>query len=219
MSRVRDAGCVAAGIVIGASAWYCVYKYARGRNHMMKKRLAKPKTRAVAETGARARAGLRAGFTIDLGPGFSPPTPVRTGAEERAQDESSALDTAGAEAVVPAASRAETQSGAGNKAQETEGERDPGCWTLYLSEPLPRLPAPWDSEPSSWGEAEAEEGGGAAASRAGCSLLAPTFWRCCLSGSCMAVWVLSRHPALIKAGQPGGPAPSQLAPEVTRHLC
>ncbi|KAI4544852.1 hypothetical protein MG293_005118 [Ovis ammon polii] len=123
MSRVRDAGCVAAGIVIGASAWYCVYKYARGRNHMMKKRLAKPKTRAVAETGARARAGLRAGFTIDLGPGFSPPTPVRTGAEERAQDESSALDTAGAEAVVPAASRAETQSGAGNKAQETEGAR------------------------------------------------------------------------------------------------
>lgn len=105
------------------------------------------------------------------------------------------------------------------QAQETEGERDPGCWTLYLSEPLPRLPAPWDSEPSSWGEAEAEEGGGAAASRAGCSLLAPTFWRCCLSGSCMAVRVLSRHPALIKAGQPGGPAPSQLAPEVTRHLC
>ena len=88
---------------------------------MMKKRLAKPKTRAVAETGARARAGLRAGFTIDLGPGFSPPTPVRTGAEERAQDESSALDTAGVEAVVPAASSAETQSGAGNKGQETEG--------------------------------------------------------------------------------------------------
>lgn len=82
MSRVRDAGCVAAGIVIGASAWYCVYKYARGRNQM-KKRLAKPKTRALAGTGARARAGLRAGFTIDLGPGFSPPTPVCTGVEDR----------------------------------------------------------------------------------------------------------------------------------------
>ncbi|XP_034877232.1 armadillo repeat-containing X-linked protein 2 [Mirounga angustirostris] len=120
MSRVRDAGCVAAGIVIGASAWYCVYKYARGRNQT-KKRMAKPKTRAVAGTGARARAGLRAGFTIDLGPGFGPPTPVRTRAEDRAQDEASALDAAGAEAVAPAASSAEAQSGAGNQVQEAEG--------------------------------------------------------------------------------------------------
>ncbi|PNI14583.1 ARMCX2 isoform 6, partial [Pan troglodytes] len=103
MSRVRDAGCVAAGIVIGAGAWYCVYKYTRGRDQT-KKRMAKPKNRAVAGTGARARAGLRAGFTIDLGSGFSPPTPVRAEAEDRAQDEASALDTVGAEAVAPAAS-------------------------------------------------------------------------------------------------------------------
>ncbi|XP_041596000.1 armadillo repeat-containing X-linked protein 2 [Vulpes lagopus] len=120
MSRVRDAGCVAAGIVIGASAWYCVYKYARGRNQT-KKRLAKPKTRAMAGTGARARARLRAGFTIDLGPGFGPPTPVRTQAENRAQEEASALDTAGAEAVAPAATSAEVQSGAGHQVQEAEG--------------------------------------------------------------------------------------------------
>ncbi|XP_025287456.1 armadillo repeat-containing X-linked protein 2 [Canis lupus baileyi] len=120
MSRVRDAGCVAAGIVIGASAWYCVYKYARGRNQT-KKRLAKPKTRAMAGTGARARARLRAGFTIDLGPGFGPPTPVRTQAENRAQEEASALDTDGAEAVAPAATGAEVQSGAGHQVQEAEG--------------------------------------------------------------------------------------------------
>ncbi|XP_010349166.1 armadillo repeat-containing X-linked protein 2 [Saimiri boliviensis] len=120
MSRVRDAGCVAAGIVIGAGAWYCVYKYTRGRDQT-KKRMAKPKNRAVAGTGARARAGLRAGFTIDLGPGFSPPTPVRTEAEDRVQDEASALDTAGTEAVATAASSAEAQSGAGSQAQEADG--------------------------------------------------------------------------------------------------
>ncbi|XP_008987872.3 armadillo repeat-containing X-linked protein 2 [Callithrix jacchus] len=120
MSRVRDAGCVAAGIVIGAGAWYCVYKYTRGRDQT-KKRMAKSKNRAVAGTGARARAGLRAGFTIDLGPGFSPPTPVQAEAEDRAQDEASALDTAGAEAVAPAASSAEAQSGAGSQAQEADG--------------------------------------------------------------------------------------------------
>ncbi|XP_064230533.1 armadillo repeat-containing X-linked protein 2-like [Aotus nancymaae] len=120
MSRVRDAGCVAAGIVIGAGAWYCVYKYTRGRDQT-KKRMAKPKNRTVAGTGARARAGLRTGFTIDLGPGFSPPTPVHAEAEDRAQDETSALDTAGAEAVAPAASSAEAQSGAGSQAQEADG--------------------------------------------------------------------------------------------------
>ncbi|XP_030162017.1 armadillo repeat-containing X-linked protein 2 [Lynx canadensis] len=120
MSRVRDAGCVAAGIVIGASAWYCVYKYARGRNQT-KKRLAKPKTRAVAGTGARSRAGLRAGFTIDLGPRFGPPTPVHTQAEDRAQDEASALNMAGPEGVAAAVSNAEAQSGAGNQVQEVEG--------------------------------------------------------------------------------------------------
>ncbi|XP_062939524.1 armadillo repeat-containing X-linked protein 2 [Cynocephalus volans] len=120
MSRVRDAGCVAAGIVIGAGAWYCVYKYTRGRDQT-KKRQAKPKNRAVAGTGARARAGLRAGFTIDLGPGFSPPTPVLAGAEDRAQDEASALDTAGDEAVVPPASSAEIQSGTSSQAQEADG--------------------------------------------------------------------------------------------------
>nr|XP_027787155.1 armadillo repeat-containing X-linked protein 2 [Marmota flaviventris] len=120
MSRVRDAGCVAAGIVIGAGAWYCVYKYTRGRDQK-KKRLAKPKNRAAAGTGARAKAGLRAGFTIDLGPGFSPPAPVHTGAEDKAQDEASALDTTGAETVVPAVSSPEAQSGAGNQVQETDG--------------------------------------------------------------------------------------------------
>ncbi|XP_077002873.1 armadillo repeat-containing X-linked protein 2 [Tamandua tetradactyla] len=122
MSRVRDAGCVAAGIVIGAGAWFCVYKYAGGRTQM-KKRLAKPKTRAgaVAGTGARARAGLRAGFTIDLGPEFSPMTPVQPGAEDRAQNETSALDAAGAEAVVLAAVSAEVQNGEGCQAQESDG--------------------------------------------------------------------------------------------------
>ncbi|KAM5196385.1 armadillo repeat-containing X-linked protein 2 isoform 1-T8 [Hipposideros larvatus] len=120
MSRVRDAGCVAAGIVIGASAWYCVYRYTRRRNQM-KKRLAKPKTRALTGTGARARAGLKAGFTIDLGPGFGPPTQVCAGTKDRAQDEASALDAAGAETVAPAASSAEAQSGARGLAQEAEG--------------------------------------------------------------------------------------------------
>ena len=85
--------------------------------------------------------------------------------------------------------------------QETEGERDPGYWTLCLSEPLPCLLAPWDSEPGSWGGAEVEEGGGAAASRASCSLLAPSFWQRCFMGSCTAVWVPSGRPALIRAGQ------------------
>ncbi|XP_012516532.1 PREDICTED: armadillo repeat-containing X-linked protein 2-like [Propithecus coquereli] len=122
MSRVRDAGCVAAGIVIRAGAWYCVYKYTRGSNQT-KKRMVKPKNRAVAGTGARARAGLRARFTIDLGPGFSPPTPVSAGTEDRAQDEASALEAAGAEAVAPAASSIEVQSGAGSQAPEADGAR------------------------------------------------------------------------------------------------
>ncbi|XP_005407030.1 PREDICTED: armadillo repeat-containing X-linked protein 2 [Chinchilla lanigera] len=120
MSRVRDAGCVAAGIVIGAGAWYCVYKYTRGRDQK-KRRLTKPKNRVVAGTGARARAGLRAGFTIDLGPEFSPPTTVCTGAEDKVQVETSAFDMAGAETVIPASSSTETQSEAGSLAQEVEG--------------------------------------------------------------------------------------------------
>uniref|UniRef100_H0VKL7 Armadillo repeat containing X-linked 2 n=1 Tax=Cavia porcellus TaxID=10141 RepID=H0VKL7_CAVPO len=103
MSRVRDAGCVAAGIVIGAGAWYCVYKYTRGRDQK-KRRPTKPKNRAVAGTAARDRAGLRAGFTIDLGPGFSPPTTVCAG------DETSAFDMAGAKAFVPASSSTEAKN-------------------------------------------------------------------------------------------------------------
>uniref|UniRef100_A0A0D9RBQ6 Armadillo repeat containing X-linked 2 n=1 Tax=Chlorocebus sabaeus TaxID=60711 RepID=A0A0D9RBQ6_CHLSB len=67
MSRVRDAGCVAAGIVIGAGAWYCVYKYTRGRDQT-KKRMAKPKNRAVAGTGARARAGAQEADGAGVGP-------------------------------------------------------------------------------------------------------------------------------------------------------
>ncbi|XP_004643402.1 armadillo repeat-containing X-linked protein 2 [Octodon degus] len=119
MSRVRDAGCVAAGIVIGAGAWYCVYKYTRGRDQK-KRKLAKPKNRAVAGTGTRARAGLRAGFTIDLGPRFSPPTTIcaRT---DKAQNEASACDTAGGEAVVRASSSTDAQSEAGSLAQKIEG--------------------------------------------------------------------------------------------------
>ncbi|XP_054977006.1 armadillo repeat-containing X-linked protein 2 [Sorex araneus] len=120
MSRVRDAGCVAAGIVIGASAWYCVYKYAGGRTQT-KKRPAKPKTRAVTGTGARARARLRAGFTIDLGPGVGPPTPVYAGAENKVQDDPSALELAGAEATAPAVASVETQTTAENQVQEAEG--------------------------------------------------------------------------------------------------
>ncbi|XP_039729913.1 armadillo repeat-containing X-linked protein 2 [Pteropus medius] len=122
MSRVRDAGCVAAGIVIGASAWYCVYKYTK-RTNQTKKRLAKSKTRAVTGTVTRARAGLRAGFTINLGPGFGPPTLVHSRAEDKAQDEASALDGAGAEAEAPPVSSAEAQSGSGRQAQEAEGSR------------------------------------------------------------------------------------------------
>lgn len=87
----------------------------------MKKRLAKPKTRALAGTGARARSGLRAGFTIDLGPGFHPSTQVRNGAEDKAQDEASALYIAAAEVVAPTAFSAEAQNGAGSQALETEG--------------------------------------------------------------------------------------------------
>ncbi|KAI5943974.1 armadillo repeat-containing X-linked protein 2 [Manis javanica] len=145
MSRVRDAGCVAAGIVIGASAWYCVYKYARGRNQM-KKRL--PKARAVAGTGARARAGIRAGFTIDLGPGFGPPIPVRPGAEDRAQDDASVLDMTGAEAVAPAAHSAEPQSGAGSQGQEAEqaGAAPKAEPVVGASAPSVMAPTPGEAE-------------------------------------------------------------------------
>ncbi|XP_006869169.1 PREDICTED: armadillo repeat-containing X-linked protein 2 [Chrysochloris asiatica] len=120
MSRVRDAGCVAAGIVLGAGAWYCVYKYARGRDQK-KRKMVKAKPKAMARTGAKARAGLKAGFPIDLGLGFGLPTPVLTGAEDRVQAEASALNSAEAEAVVPAS--VEVQSGAGSQAQEIDGAR------------------------------------------------------------------------------------------------
>ncbi|XP_034341203.1 armadillo repeat-containing X-linked protein 2 [Arvicanthis niloticus] len=120
MSRARDAGCVAAGIVIGASAWYCVYKYTRGKDQK-KKRLTKPKNRASVGTGTRARTGLRAGFTIDLGPGFSPPTPVSIETMNKAQEEASKLATAVAEEVAPAAPSPKVQNGAESKVQEVNG--------------------------------------------------------------------------------------------------
>lgn len=120
MSRARDAGCVAAGIVIGASAWYCVYKYTRGKDQK-KKRLTKPKNRASVGTGSRARAGLRAGFTIDLGPGFSPPTPVSIETMNKAQEAASGLATAVAEEVAPGASCPKVQNGAESKALEVNG--------------------------------------------------------------------------------------------------
>ncbi|XP_059106122.1 armadillo repeat-containing X-linked protein 2 [Peromyscus eremicus] len=120
MSRARDAGCVAAGIVIGASAWYCVYKYTRGRDQK-KKRPAKPKNRASVGTGARARAGLRAGFTIDLGPGFNTPALVSVEAMNKAQEETSTLAKAAAEEMVPAAPSPKVQNGAESKVQEANG--------------------------------------------------------------------------------------------------
>ncbi|CAH6780412.1 armadillo repeat-containing X-linked protein 2 [Phodopus roborovskii] len=119
MSRARDAGCVAAGIVIGASAWYCVYKYTRGRDQK-KRRPAKSKNRASVGTGTRARAGLRAGFTIDLGPGFNPPTPVSVEAMNKAQ-EASSLATSTAEEMAPAAPSRKDQNGAGSKVQGANG--------------------------------------------------------------------------------------------------
>ncbi|KAM6151323.1 armadillo repeat-containing X-linked protein 2 [Rhynchocyon petersi] len=122
MSRVRDASCVAAGIVIGASAWFCVYKYSRGRDQK-KKRLVKAKPRVVAGTGTRVRAGPRAGFKIDLGPGFGPPTPALARAENRVQDTASVVDAAGAEAVVSVAASTKAQSRAGSKVQEVDGTR------------------------------------------------------------------------------------------------
>lgn len=120
MSRARDAGCVAAGIVIGASAWYCVYKYTRGKDQK-KKRLTKPKNRASVGTGSRARAGLRAGFTIDLGPGFSPPTPVSIETMNKAQEEASNLATPVAEEVAPATPSPKVPNGAESKVQEVNG--------------------------------------------------------------------------------------------------
>ncbi|XP_055463275.1 armadillo repeat-containing X-linked protein 2 [Psammomys obesus] len=121
MSRARDAGCVAAGIVIGASAWYCVYKYTRRKEQKKKKRPAKPKNRASVGTGTRTRAGLRAGFTIDLGPGFTPPTPVSVEAMSKAQGEAASSDTAVAEEMVPAAPSPKVQNGAESKVQEANG--------------------------------------------------------------------------------------------------
>ncbi|XP_005072540.1 armadillo repeat-containing X-linked protein 2 [Mesocricetus auratus] len=117
MSRARDAGCVAAGIVIGASAWYCVYKYTRGRDQK-KRRPAKSKNRASVGTGTRARAGLRSGFTIDLGPGANPPTPVSVEAMNKAQEEASTLATSAAAEMVPAAPSPKDQNGAKSKVQE-----------------------------------------------------------------------------------------------------
>nr|BAC28774.1 unnamed protein product [Mus musculus] len=122
MSRARDAGCVAAGIVIGASAWYCVYKYTRGKDQK-KKRLTEPKNRASVGTGSRARAGLRAGFTIDLGPGFSPPNPVDIEIMNKAQGEASNLATTVAEEVAPAAPSPKVQNGAESKVQELNGAK------------------------------------------------------------------------------------------------
>ncbi|XP_028636866.1 armadillo repeat-containing X-linked protein 2 [Grammomys surdaster] len=120
MSRARDAGCVAAGIVIGAGAWYCVYKYTRGKDQK-KKRLTKPKNRASVGTGTRARAGLRAGFTIDLGPGFNPPTPVSIETMNKSQEEAPNVATAVAEEVAPAAPSPKVQNGAESKVQEVNG--------------------------------------------------------------------------------------------------
>ncbi|KAH0500440.1 Armadillo repeat-containing X-linked protein 2 [Microtus ochrogaster] len=120
MSRTRDAGCVAAGIVIGASAWYCVYKYTRGKDQK-KKRPAKSKNRASVGTGARAKGGLKAGFTIDLGPGFNPPASVTVETMNKAQGKTSTLATTAAEKMVPAAPSPKVQNGAESKAQEAKG--------------------------------------------------------------------------------------------------
>ncbi|XP_049986509.1 armadillo repeat-containing X-linked protein 2 [Alexandromys fortis] len=120
MSRTRDAGCVAAGIVIGASAWYCVYKYTRGKDQK-KKRPAKSKNRASVGTGARAKGGLKAGFTIDLGPGFNPPASVTVETMNKAQGKTSTLATTAAEKMVPAAPSPKVQNGTESKAQEAKG--------------------------------------------------------------------------------------------------
>lgn len=120
MSRTRDAGCVAAGIVIGASAWYCVYKYTRGKDQK-KKRPVKSKNRASVGTGARAKGGLKAGFTIDLGPGFNPPASVSVETMNKAQGKTSTLATTAAEKMVPAAPSPKVQNGAESKAQEANG--------------------------------------------------------------------------------------------------
>ncbi|CAO2623047.1 Armadillo repeat-containing X-linked protein 2 [Lemmus lemmus] len=120
MSRTRDAGCVAAGIVIGASAWYCVYKYTRGKDQK-KKRPAKSKNRASVGTGARAKGGLKTGFTIDLGPGFNPPASVSVETMNKAQGKTSTLATTAAEKMVPAAPSPKGQNGAESKAREANG--------------------------------------------------------------------------------------------------
>lgn len=120
MSRTRDAGCVAAGIVIGASAWYCVYKYTRGKDQK-KKRPAKSKNRASVGTGAKAKGGLKAGFTIDLGPGFNPPASVSVETMNKAQGKTSTLATTAAEKMAPAAPSPKVQNGAESKAQEANG--------------------------------------------------------------------------------------------------
>lgn len=132
MSRARDAGCVAAGIVIGASAWYCVYKYTRGKEQK-KKRLAKPKNRASVGTGTRARAGLRAGFTIDLGPGFNPPTPVSVETMNKAQEEASSLATAVAEEVAPTAPSPKVQNGAERKVQELKSGTEANMESIVVT--------------------------------------------------------------------------------------
>ncbi|KAM4818907.1 armadillo repeat-containing X-linked protein 2 isoform 1-T9 [Thomomys bottae] len=119
MSRVRDAGCVAAGIVIGASAWYCVYKYTRGKDQK-KKRLTKPKNRAAAGTGAKAKTGLKSTFKIDLGTEATSPKLLNVGAEEQAQDEVSALSMARADTVLPPTLSTETQHGPGSQNQEKD---------------------------------------------------------------------------------------------------
>lgn len=114
MSRVRDAGCVAAGIVIGAGAWYCAYKYAAGKNQT-KKRTSKPKTKAVVGTAPKAKVGLRAGFTFKI----EPPAPVRKDKEKKSHKKVSAQQAAGTVAMVPTAA----QCGSENQAQKADGGR------------------------------------------------------------------------------------------------
>ncbi|XP_075855331.1 armadillo repeat-containing X-linked protein 1 isoform X2 [Microcebus murinus] len=65
MGRTREAGCVAAGVVIGAGACYCVYKLTWGRDENEKiwedEEESSDTSETVIETGKRAKANVGAG--------------------------------------------------------------------------------------------------------------------------------------------------------------
>ncbi|XP_005407014.1 PREDICTED: armadillo repeat-containing X-linked protein 1 [Chinchilla lanigera] len=81
MGRTREAGCVAAGMVIGAGACYCVYRLTWGKDANEKIWDDEEESSDISETGVEAEQGAKT--NVDVGAGVRPQSDTKAKAEVR----------------------------------------------------------------------------------------------------------------------------------------